>query len=226
LQVGDIVTIIKNNGVNFKLTPVIKRELIAAGARPAVIRAVVNNPRMRRMNKPAQPTYNDLIDQALDSYKKQGKRENSVRILEKAITAQPENPVAYQMLGYIYLYAFNNFAQAEKSMLVSIAKGGSAVFRVFHDDNGKFTATCTGSLYISRDTVRFESDSNVHTFEVSMSNVAQMKIDTMAATPKWKEHSIYKIILRTGKSRSKFRFAPLTGALEESKMVERLIRKK
>ncbi len=118
------------------------------------------------------------------------------------------------MLGFIQLYALNNFAQAEKSMRESIINGGSAIFRVFHDDNGKFTDRCTGSLYISQDSLRFESDDNVHTFETSTVNVDKIKLDS-ESTRVWKKHSVFKVFLKIGKDKAKFKFAPLTGEQEE-----------
>jgi tetratricopeptide (TPR) repeat protein len=215
--------------------------LIAAGARPDVIRAVSNNSRLpaktnetsaknannpiRPKNKPAPaaaPNYDELLGEAIYSYKDKRNPAGAVRILEAAAKVEPENPAAYQMLGFVYLYGLNNFAQAEKSMRESIANGGSAVFRVFHDDNGKFSRLCTGSLYISRDDLRFESDNNVHTFETSTANFDKIKLDT-ESTRTWKKHSVFKIFLKFGKDEAKFRFAPLTGAAEESKMVERFM---
>ena len=244
LQTRDIVTIINSNGVDFQLTPAIKKSLIAAGARPEVLKAVANNPRVQptssvaaktgprnitRKSKPpaaattaAAPSYEELLDQAIYSYKEQKNPKGAVRLLESAIKAMPENPAAHQMLGFIYLYGLSDFAQAEKSMRESVVNGGSAVFRVFHDDNGKFTGRCTGSLYVSRDNFRFESDNNVHTFETSTPNVDKIKLDT-ESTRAWKKHSVFKIFLKIGRDKAKFRFAPLTGALEESKMVERFI---
>jgi len=238
LQTQDIVTIIKTNGVDFALTPAVKKNLIAAGARPEVIEAVANNSRFpsknnnvsakveknntSRGNKLAAPNYDDLLDQATYFYKEQRNPNGAVRILETATRIKPRNPEAYQMLGFINLYGLNNLAQAEKSMRKSIINGGSAVFRVFHDDNGKFTNRCTGSLYISRNTLRFESDDNVHTFETSTVNVDKIKLDS-ESTRTWKKHSVFKIFLKIGKDKAKFRFAPLTGKLEESKMVERFI---
>lgn len=238
LQTGDIVTIINTNGVDFRLTPEIRKTLIAAGARPEVIKAVSNNSRLpakadnatarveknsiTRRNKPAAPGYDDLLGQAIYSYKEQRNPKGAVRILENAARANPKNPAAYQMLGFIYLYGLNNLAQAEKSMRQSVSNGGSAVFRVFHDDNGKFTSRCTGSLYISQDTLRFESDDNAHTFETSSVNVDKIKLDR-ESTRVWKKHSVFKIFLKIGSDKAKFRFAPLTGEPEESKMVERFI---
>ncbi|HEX8639418.1 MAG TPA: tetratricopeptide repeat protein [Pyrinomonadaceae bacterium] len=238
LQTRDIVTIINTNGVDFRLTPEIKKTLVAAGARPEVIKAVSDNPRLTpkndnvvakikrnniiRKSKPAAPDYDDLIEQAIYSYKDQRNPKNAVRILETATKAKPENPAAYQMLGFVYLYGLNNLAQAEKSMRESVMNGGSAVFRVFHDDNGKFTNRCTGSLYISQDSFRFESDDNAHTFETSTASVDKIKLDS-ESTRVWKKHSVFKIFLKIGKDKAKFRFAPLTGEPEESKMVERFI---
>jgi hypothetical protein len=238
LQTRDIVTIINSNGVDFELTPAVKKSLIAAGARPEVIKAVANNPRLpsksgnvvakagnnnkSRRNKFVSPDYDDLLDQAIYSYKDQKNPKAAARILENAARINPKSPAAYQMLGFLYLYELNNPTRAEISMRESVLNGGSAVFRVYHDDNGKFTGRCTGSLYISQDTLRFESDENVHTFETSTANVDKFKLDT-ESTRVWKKHSIFKIFLKIGEAKAKFRFAPLTGVQEESKMVERFI---
>lgn len=240
-QTADIVTIINRNGVDFQLTAETKKNLIAAGARPEVIAAISNNARVssapdnnntvaktvrqRVRNKPAAPVlpdYDDLLEQAMYFYKDKKNPKGAVQILKTATQVKPENPAAYQMLGFVYLYGLNDFAQAEKSMRKSFTNGGSAVFRVFHDDNGKFTHRCTGSLYISQNSLRFESDDNVHTFETSTANIEKIKLDTQS-TREWKKRSIFKVILKFGKEEAKFKFASLTGTQEESKMVERFI---
>ena len=242
LQTRHIVTIINNNGVDFELTPEIRKELVAAGARPPVIEAVHNNSRVAPKNKiiagkavdskssgeknpatPASPSYNDLLDQAMLYHKQMKNSPEALRILKEAAKIELENPLAHQMIGFVYLYGLNDFAHAEKSMRDSIRLGGSAVLRVNHDDNGKFTHMCEGSLYISNDGVRFESDNNAHTFETPKTNVDEIKIESIS-TPLWKKRSTYKIILRTGKNHAKFRFSPQTGDERESEMVERLIR--
>jgi len=238
LQTRDIVTIINTNGVDFRLTPENKKSLVAAGARPEIIEAVSNNSRLplkdnnvaakvgkkniNRRNKSAPPDYDNLLDQAIYSFKDQKNSKGAVRLLENAAKVKPKNPAAYQMLGFVYLYGLNNYAQAEKSMRQSIINGGSAVFRVFHDDNGNFTDRCTGSLYVSQDTLRFESDDNAHTFETSTVNVDKIKLDD-ETTRFWKDHSVFKVFLKIGKDKAKFKFAPLTGEQQESKMVERFI---
>lgn len=240
----DIVTIINSNGVDFQLTPAIRKELVAAGARPAVIKAVLNNSRAaagskrgniaekaetnslsRKKKTSTVATYNNLLGQAMDSYKKQGNLQDAIRLLGEATRLEPKNPAAYQSLGFIFLYGFKDFAQAEKYMNDAIRLGGSAEFRVFHDDNEIFTQMCQGSLFISRDNVRFESDNKMHAFTTGKSNVSEVKIDNIT-TPLWIKRSVYKIVLRTtGKEPTKFRFSPFSEKQQESEIVKRLARK-
>ena len=238
LQTGDILTIINRNGVDFLLTAETKKTLVAVGARPEIITAVANNLRVSagssvttakvgksnkvRKNNFAPSAYDELLVEALYSYKDQRNPKSAVKILNAAAKTKPENPTAYQMMGYVYLYGLNDFAQAERSMRESFKNGGSAVFRVFHDDNGKFSKRCTGSLYISQNTMRFESDDNVHTFETSTVNIEKIKLDTESRRD-WKKHSVFKVILKFGKEEAKFRFSPLSGTREEAEMVERFI---
>lgn len=239
LQTRDIVSVISSNGVDFKLTATVKQSLIAAGARPEVISAVSNNLRFAadktntfakndrrqsdRQNKTAAPNYDELLDQAMYSYQERRNPQSAVRYLETAVKLNPKNPAAYQMLGFVSLYGLNNLSQAEKLMQEAVTNGGSAVFRVYHDDTGNFTGRCTGSLYISPTSIRFESDDNRHTFETSTGNVDKIRLDT-ESNREWKKHSILKVFLKIGRDKAKFRFAPISGALEESKMVGRFIR--
>jgi tetratricopeptide (TPR) repeat protein len=232
LQTGDIVTIINRNGVNFRLTEEARRALIAAGARPEIIRAAAENPRLapdapttaRRKNPVKEPpeNYDELIDQAIHSYKDQKNPKNAARFLETALKMNPKDPKAYQMLGFVNLYGLNNPARSEKYMRESIENGGSAVFRVYHDDNGDFTGRCSGSLYVSPERIRFESDDNLHTFETSTVNIDKVRLDRESSKI-WKRHPVFKIFLKLGKTEAKFRFAPITGSENESKMVARMV---
>jgi hypothetical protein len=236
LQTRDIVSVINSNGVDFNLTPETRRLLITAGARPEVIKAVADNLRFpssddsmfaknrksNRLKKTPEPNYDDLLDQAMFSYKDQKNPKVAVRFLETAVRLKPKKPEAYQMLGFVNLYGLNNPSEAEKLMRESITNGGSAVFRVYHDDSGSFNGRCSGSLYISPETIRFESDDNRHTFETSSVNIDKIRLDT-ESNRIWKKHTVFKIFLKIGKSDMKFRFAPMTGKEEESKMVERFV---
>ncbi|MEP6901885.1 MAG: tetratricopeptide repeat protein [Actinomycetota bacterium] len=236
LQTRDIVAVINSNGVDFRLTPENRKILIDAGARPEVIKAVADNLRFaptgdstfaknrqsNRRSKPLPRNYDELLDEAMFSYKEQNNPKSAARYLETAVKLKPKNSEAYQMLGFINLYGLNNLTQAEKLMHQAITNGGSAVFRVYHDDTGNFSGRCMGSLYISPESIRFESDDNRHTFETSTVNVDKIKLDT-ESNRLWKKHTIFKVYLRIGKDKAKFRFAPITGNEQESKMVERFI---
>ncbi len=238
LQSGDIVSVINTNGVDFRLTSEIRKALIAAGARPEVIKAAVSNLRpalnggdilvkndkrkTNRQTKPVVPNYDELLERAIHSYQDEQNPNGAVRYLQAAVKLKPKSPAAYQMLGFVNMYGLKNFSNAEKLMRESIANGGSAVFRVYHDDTGSFGGRCTGSLYISPQSIRFESDDNHHTFETSTINVDKIRLDT-ESNRDWKNRSTLKIYLKIGKDKSKFRFSPISGALEESKMAGRFI---
>lgn len=229
----DIVTIIKSNGVDFDLTLEVRNALIAAGARPEVINAIEENSRFtgkdnfarsKKRKNDSSTVYDNLLEQALVVYKDENNPSGAARILESAIKKRPDEAAAYQMLGFVNLYGLKNLPQAEKYMLESIENGGSAVFRVYHDDKGSFTKRCTGSLYVSPESLRFESDDNIHTFETSMVNIDEIKLDRESSKI-WKNHTIFKIYMQLGKTDAKFRFAPLTNNLEESKMVARFVQR-
>lgn len=230
LQTGDIVTVINTNGVDFELTEEIRKSLIAAGARPEVIKAVAENRRLssntiaasKSVNKPNAADYDELLSQALYSYKDQKNPKTAIRYLETALKMNPKDPKAYQMLGFINLYGLNNLPQAQKYMRESIVNGGSAVFRVFHDDSGNFISRCSGSLFISPERIRFESDDNIHTFETSTVNVDKIKIDRETSKV-WKNYPIFKVFLKIGDAEAKFRFAPINGNEAESNMAAQFI---
>lgn len=238
VQTREIVSVINSNGVDFRLTEAVKQSLVAAGARPEVISAVSKNLRFaadktsttaknerrksNRQNKIAASNYDELLEQAMYSYQERQSPKSAVRYLETAVKLNPKNPAAYQMLGFVNLYGLNNISQAEKLMQEAVTNGGSAVFRVYHDDNGEFTGRCTGSLYISPESIRFESDDNRHTFETSTGNVDRIKFDR-ENTREWKNRSIFKIFLKIGSEKARFRFAPISGADAETQMVGRFI---
>ena len=117
LQTRDIVAVINSNGVDFRLTAETRKSLIAAGARPEVIKAIADNLRItpaddstfaknnksNNRNKPLPPNYEDLIDQAMLSYKDKKNPQSAVRILETAVKMNPKKPEAYQLLGFVNL---------------------------------------------------------------------------------------------------------------------------
>lgn len=230
LQTADIVTVITSNGVDFELTNDVKKSLIAAGARPEVIKAIEENRRgadnslakSKRKNKRSAADYDELLNQAITIFKDQKNSRSAINYLEAALKIKPKDPKAYQMLGFINLYGLNNLTEAQRYMRESIVNGGSAVFRVYHDDNGNFIKRCSGSLYVSPEKIRFESDDNQHTFETSTINIDKIKLDKESSKI-WKDHTIFKVFLKLGKTEAKFRFAPITNNVQESQMVAQFV---
>jgi hypothetical protein len=80
---------------------------------------------------------------------------------------------------------------------------------------------------VAKDTVRFESDNNVHTFETADTNIKEVKMSSGFMKLINARSGLFKIALKTGDKESKnYNFAPLTNDAAESKMVIRLIDKK
>ncbi|MBX7169588.1 MAG: tetratricopeptide repeat protein [Pyrinomonadaceae bacterium] len=197
-QTSDIVQIINEQGVDFKLTPDVQAELVSNGARPELLDAVRRNFRGESKVKPAissnkptnsnpkpaistpkptnSVTYENLITQAVNLYESERNSKEAIKILNQAAGLDPNKYRAYQMLGYVYMYGEKNSDQAEIYMRKAIDLGGSAVFRVRHAHDAAFSDSCEGSFYVSKNMIRYEDDSNQHTFQVKESDV--VKIDT------------------------------------------------
>ena len=239
LQTRDIISIINSNGVDFSLTPDVRKALIAAGARPEIIKAIENNRRSAPNEgsilanndfkkiiieiDPPAPDYNELIERAIHTYKEQDNPKNAVRYLETAIKMKPKNAKAYQIMGFVNLYGLNNLPEAQKFMRESIINGGSAVFRVYHNHKGNsLERSCAGSLYVSPEKIRFESDDNVHTFETLTANVEKIKVDRESSKTR-KTSPLFKVFLKLGKGKTNFRFAPISGKEDESNMVAQFV---
>lgn len=229
---------VKQRGINFQMNAKIAQEIKAEGGSDALVGVMFTEYRapnsaegndssiINASSKVAPKSYDALVDQAVDLYDNQKNKREAVETLQKAVALDGNNPRAYQLLGFMNLYGMQNLADAEKYMNESLTRGGSAVFRVMHDHNGTFTDTCNGSLYIAKDTVRFESDDNKHTFDTPDSNIKSVKMNSSLVRLFQIKPGSYKIVLKSGENKGlNFNFAPNTGSTEESKLVIRLIGK-
>jgi hypothetical protein len=244
---GALLDMIERNGVSFETTSSVEKELAAAGASPAIITAVKNayqggnrasfDDNDSGSSFGGSSRYESMIEQAIESYNRDVNanlpansegRVEAIKTLVGAAKLEPNNPVAFQQLGFMTLYGtLNGFTASEANFRKAIELGGSAVFRVFHDHDGIFQDTCQGSLYVSKDGVRFESDDNKHTFDATDSNIKQVKTNSSWKRAFQTKSGSFKIVLndQSDKDGKKFSFAPLTDNIEESKMVIRLIGK-
>ncbi|MEP6944304.1 MAG: hypothetical protein ABJA02_00185 [Acidobacteriota bacterium] len=222
-------------GVSFKPTTKELVELKKVGGSTALINLIVAsyaNPNQNSVsrndigrNAPESANYQNLLEKAVDLYDTKKDVDGAISTLQQAVRLDPREARAYQQLGFVYLYGQKNFDEAEKYMRQAIDRGGSAVFRVFHDHDGLFTNTCQGSLFIAKDGVRFESDDNKHTFQTADTNIKQLKMNSKFTTFYKMKAGSFKIVLKSGDDDVKFVFAPLTDNALESKMIIRLIGK-
>lgn len=229
-QTSDIVKIVNEQGVDFKITSDIQNELAKNGARPELLEAVRSHFRGALKVKPTNSnTYDGLISQAINLYESANSANRAIEILNQAVAIEPNKSRAYQMLGYVTLYGKRDFKKAEENMRKAIELGGSAVFRLKHAHDYNFLNSCEGSFFISKGGIRFEGDDNQDTFNVRDSEI--VKINTQGKlsgifTLKLKG-GIFHIVIRekNGTENDKYQFSPLTGKDEERKMIIRLIGK-
>ncbi|MFL6253860.1 MAG: hypothetical protein ACJ74T_02455, partial [Pyrinomonadaceae bacterium] len=148
LSTAELVQQVQSRGVSFQMTPDAEAELRTAGARPEVIAAARSNyrpvvvvasrggkrPPAGPSRPPARggPDYDELTDQATAAYDVRD-ASRATQLLQQAIQLNPQQPRAYQLLGFTQLYLQSNIAEAERNMRKAIELGGSAAFRVFHD---------------------------------------------------------------------------------------------
>ncbi|HXG82450.1 MAG TPA: hypothetical protein VNI84_00355 [Pyrinomonadaceae bacterium] len=227
---------VQARGVSFKATPQAKTEIKTAGGSVALINLIAlsyvapdENPADAGSNTVATSAadkYDGLIDKAVDLYDNKQDKQGALNSLQEAVKLDVNNSRAYQLLGFMNLYGMSNYAEAERNMKESLNRGGSAVLRVFHDHDGFFQETCKGSLYVAKDTVRFESDDNAHTFQTADSDIQKIKTNSAFKRAFQTKQGSFQIVLKSGDSKGvKFSFAPLTDNIAESKMIIRLIGK-
>jgi hypothetical protein len=227
---------VQARGVNFQTTPQVKTELKTAGGSVALINLIALSYVAPDTNQAdagsntvattAADRYDTLIDKAVDLYDNKNDKQGALNSLQEAVKLDANNSRAYQLLGFMNLYGMSNYAEAERYMKESLTRGGSAVLRVFHDHDGFFQDTCKGSLYVAKDTVRFESDDNAHTFQTADSDIQRIKTNSVFKRAFQTKNGSFQIVLKSGeKNGVKFSFAPLTDNIAESKMIIRLIGK-
>lgn len=245
LSTAELVQQVQSRGVSFRMTPDAEAELRAAGARPEVIAAARSNYRVaaavassggRRppggtSRPPARggPDYDDLTDQATAAYDARDVS-RATQLLRQAIQLSPQQPRAYQLLGFTLLYLQSNLPEAEKNMRKAIELGGSASFRVFHDHvNGTFKDTCAGTLFITRTNITYRADDGRDTFEAADSLIKEIKTNKVSGGAFGvllgnKNLGAFHIKVRFGSDSRNYNFAPLTNKKAESELIIALVK--
>jgi tetratricopeptide (TPR) repeat protein len=246
LSTDELIQQIQSRGVSFQMTPDAEAELRAAGARPEIIEAARSNYRPgavaasggggRRGGKqpppPATrrgPDYDELTDQATAAYDMRDAA-RATQLLQQAIQLSPQQPRAYQLLGFTQLYLQSNISEAEKNMRKAIELGGSAAFRVFHDHmNGSFNQTCSGTLFVTRSNVTYRADDGRDTFEAADGLIKEIKTNKVSGGAfgmllGGKNLGAFHIKVRFGGDSKNYNFAPLTNKKAESELIIALVK--
>ncbi len=127
-------------------------------------------------NTQQTPTGYDGILAQVRSLTQRNNYQQAVQILNQAIQEYPNRPEAYDALGEIQLYNFNQIGPAVQNYKQSLALGGVATFHVAHDHNGSnFTTVCRGWLKVSRNSVSFEGFDSLDRFRGSRAQVYEAK---------------------------------------------------
>jgi hypothetical protein len=250
LSTAELVQQVQLRGVSFRMTPDAEAELRGAGARPEVVEAARSNYRTGPAASPVASTrggvrtrpstgngrnasrgadYDDLTDQATAAfYARDAAR--ATQLLQQAIQVAPQQPRAYQLLGFTQLYLQGNISEAERNMRRAIELGGSAAFRVFHDHaNGTFKETCSGTLFVTRTNVTYKADNGIDTFESDDASIKEVKTNNLAggtfgALLGGRDLGAFHIKVKRGRDNRNYNFAPLTKKKNEAELIIMLVK--
>lgn len=178
---------------------------------------------------PRAPDYDELTDQATAAYDAKDAA-RATQLLSQAIRMEPNQPRAYQLLGFTQLYLQGNISEAEKNMRRAIELGGSAAFRVFHDHaNGSFNSTCSGTLFVTKSNITYKADDGRDTFETEDAGVREIKVNNLAggafgALLGGRDLGAFHIKVKRASDSKNYNFAPLTKKRAESELIINLVK--
>lgn len=229
--------IVDARGVNFTPTPETSREIAAAGGSRSLLGTIAlratskpapttnpSNPPRTNIDKggpAAAPDYDDLNYQAIAAMKANNAAE-ATRLLQQAIRAEPNKPLAYKLMGFVQIYGYRNINGAEQNFRASLDRDGAAVFQVYHDHDGTFQTYCQGALTITRVGVVFKGNDGKDAFEVTDNQIKEASLNDLVGA---RFGGFHIKVREGGKGKSKnFNFAPATQQPAESKLIINLIR--
>jgi hypothetical protein len=212
--------IVETRGVDFTLTPQITNRIKSAGGSSALIGVIAeksmsrSEPSRPAARVPAGPDYDELVDQATSAL---GARNWSygINLLQRGIQMNPARPTAYALLEYAELYGNRNIMTASSAARAAIERGGSAVFRVYHDHDGNFNSYCTGSFFVSKEGVTFKADNGAHTFEAKSADMREAKLNGFVGI----KYSAFHVKVGDASKNKNYNFAPATTSKDEANLI-------
>jgi len=226
---------VEARGVTFSMTPDIAREIKAAGGTNALVGAITekavagpttaagdDEPDEDAAEEASGPSYEGLIDQAQASFSRQDFNSAGAQ-LRQAIELDPSRPMGYQLLGSWLLLA-GDIGTAEQALRAALDRDGSAPFKVAHDHDGSFNQYCVGSFFVSKTGVSFVADDGRHTFEITDSNIKEVKKNGFVGVAIGAFHvkPTVKVRDNDNKERDNFNLAPVNGNKAVSDLIVRL----
>ncbi|MGH9764379.1 MAG: hypothetical protein ACREDR_11360 [Blastocatellia bacterium] len=214
-------------GVAFSLTPAITGQIKRAGGSTSLIGAIAERTAAdssgssisRPSSRASGPDYDQLTDQATAALVNRN-FPLATNLLTQAIKLDPGKSAAFSLFGYSALYGSGNVEVAGKAARLAMDRGGSGVFRVYHDHTGSFSSFCLGSFFVSKTGVTFKADNGVDTFEASKEGIKETKLNGLVGAQYGAFH--IKVVQAGGGTRN-YNFAPATKSKAEANLIVGLI---
>lgn len=226
---GRVEQFVEVRGVSFAVTPEIAREITAAGGNRSLLGAITeksnettinNTPSRGKAPAATGPDYDDLTEQTTAAILATN-WPLAMRYSQEAIKTDPNQATGYQLLGLTQLYGYRDAPSADRSYRAAIERGGSGVFRVYHDHDGFFQQFCQGSMFVTRGKVTFKADDGNHTFEANDPEIKEAKINGMVGAS---YGAFHLKVARSGEKKSQnYNFAPYLTKQVESNLIINLI---
>ena len=233
-----IVKIIKESGVDFKLTPAVEQEFLAFKTNRQIIDAARDNfraPSVAASVKNTTPKQEDTTEkyeqlyyqglQMIDQLRAATTRQQADNIAQsmkdiglRAIKLNPSRPDAYKVVGSALLLT-GNFDEAEKYGQEALNRGGSLAFPVYHLSGTPHLEI----LHIAKGFITVESDQKF--FEYNTREILDIERQSNYSAPRGSV-AVFSISAFKNNSSVDWYFSPAnTGSDQEANLIMRLIQR-
>jgi hypothetical protein len=197
-------------GVSFVLRPEQASVLYAAGGTDSLLRAVRNAATAEAKAAEVARLYQAAQQAVFNDSSQNWQRADE--LLHEALGLFPTQMEARRLHGFVKLYGFRQWAEAEQEMRAAMSFGGEAAFLVSHDCGDR---QCGGLLMVGKSSVSYKPQGSGHPFEVQDSGIKEVGVNS------WKgvENGWFHVKLY-GKN---YNFQPFTASRTEAEMIVRLI---
>lgn len=217
-----IENMIARRGVIFRLDARLTATLRATGASPSLINFINKNYRLPP-EVIVKASYENSIEKAMIANSNRNYRE-AVAQLHRAVALAPNEPLAYQLAGFVELYGTGNIASSAEAMQAALARGGAAAFRVAYVQPNVAQGNA-GTMFITKQNVSFKPDDDGQSLMLSKTGIAAINRsgDKVFRRILSTEKARVQVTTRDGKS---YVFIASSGKSEEAWLIEKLIKQR